>query len=331
MSKEIVANHSNLLEISMQYFAEEEDSTTNATEPTAEQPAEQTAEATEQANEHPVEQPNADTESEQQASTTEPETIELKHNGEVKRVSRDELISLAQKGLDYDRIRPAHDFVKELAEKSGQHDVSAYMRMARDTMAKPTLSSEEEKALEAEREQLYTQYTDQITGELTPLAKAFADMQIQHKRESLLNQKQAKAQEEQAKTLEAWDKIARSNPDYIKDGQIAIPEDVVNGVAKIQAETGQDIYTSYMHYSSQQQIKQLKQEIAKLTAEKEATQANEAAKKASPGSLGGEPANDNDYVSSEEWDTLPYSKKRKLIENGKIYDFMKRWYKGDKT
>lgn len=40
---------------------------------------------------------------------------ELKHLDETRIVNRDEVISLAQKGMDYDRIRGAYDFVSELA------------------------------------------------------------------------------------------------------------------------------------------------------------------------------------------------------------------------
>lgn len=39
----------------------------------------------------------------------------------------DELIKSAEKGLDYDRIRPSHDFVKELAAKDGESDIPRFI------------------------------------------------------------------------------------------------------------------------------------------------------------------------------------------------------------
>lgn len=50
--------------------------------------------------------------------TTEPSTeaeelFELKHLKEIKRVTRGEVIALAQKGLDYDRIRLGYDSLRE--------------------------------------------------------------------------------------------------------------------------------------------------------------------------------------------------------------------------
>ena len=55
-----------------------------------------------------------ETEAEGEAGETDqPTDFVLKHLGEEKSVSRDEVISLAQKGLDYDRIREKWDAVKD--------------------------------------------------------------------------------------------------------------------------------------------------------------------------------------------------------------------------
>ena len=91
----------------------------------AEQPdqAEVPEEVTEELAEEPVEE-----------AKTEDQLFTLKHLGETKDYSKDEIIPLAQKGLDYDRIRTERDtlkaeqttlkehedFLKELAELAGQ-------------------------------------------------------------------------------------------------------------------------------------------------------------------------------------------------------------------
>lgn len=77
-----------------------------------------------------AEAPEADQPTEEQAETGEPETeeteqeedkaadqlFELKHLDEVRSVGREEVIALAQKGMDYDRIREKYDAAKPGAE-----------------------------------------------------------------------------------------------------------------------------------------------------------------------------------------------------------------------
>lgn len=90
-----------------------------------EAPAEETA---------PEEAPEAEAEEGPEAADRpEPETFTLKHLDEVRTVGRDEVVALAQKGLDYDRIREQRDqaagenarlkelegFLQELAAPSG--------------------------------------------------------------------------------------------------------------------------------------------------------------------------------------------------------------------
>ena len=74
------------------------------------------------------------TEIEPEKTEAKTDQFELKHLDETKTVSRDEVITLAQKGMDYDRIRTKYDelkageaqhnahesFLKELAESAGQ-------------------------------------------------------------------------------------------------------------------------------------------------------------------------------------------------------------------
>lgn len=89
----------------------------------SDQTVEEDTEVTEEPKEEPVEE-----------AKTEDQLFTLKHLGETKDYSKDEIIPLAQKGLDYDRIRTERDtlkseqatlkeheeFLKELAELAGQ-------------------------------------------------------------------------------------------------------------------------------------------------------------------------------------------------------------------
>lgn len=111
-------------------------------EVTEEEPEEETETESEEADQPEAEEAEdaSDDDEEEDAEAEEAEEEEadqlftLKHLDEVKEVGRDEVITLAQKGLDYDRIRTERDqlkaekaalkehedFLKELAELAGQ-------------------------------------------------------------------------------------------------------------------------------------------------------------------------------------------------------------------
>lgn len=51
----------------------------------------------------------------------------VRHNKQDVELTLAQLIENAEKGLDYDRIRPSHDFIKELAAKNGESDISRFI------------------------------------------------------------------------------------------------------------------------------------------------------------------------------------------------------------
>lgn len=102
-----------------------------------EEEQEETADSGENADQQETEEPQdkaTETEVEPEKAKAETDQFELKHLDETRTVSRDEVITLAQKGMDYDRIRAKYDemkagetqrnahesFLKELAESAGQ-------------------------------------------------------------------------------------------------------------------------------------------------------------------------------------------------------------------
>ena len=104
-------------------------------EMTADQP-EETAEPMETGEETPAEgpsesaetpyegtEPPADAEQAAQTQQTETETVdarpqtwELRHMGEVRQANEAEMVALAQKGMDYDRVRSQYDEFKPVME-----------------------------------------------------------------------------------------------------------------------------------------------------------------------------------------------------------------------
>lgn len=104
-------------------------------EPDSGEEAEETADSGENADQQEAQEPQEpEPKAEETKEKAETDQFELKHLDEKRTVNRDEVIALAQKGMDYDRIRAKYDemkagetqrnahesFLKELAESAGQ-------------------------------------------------------------------------------------------------------------------------------------------------------------------------------------------------------------------
>lgn len=85
------------------------------------EPAEEQTSSTENENEEAaqIEEPKAD----------EPKAFVLRYMGEEKTVNEQELIALAQKGMDYDRIREVHDKNKPVVDLMNQFATKAEMSL----------------------------------------------------------------------------------------------------------------------------------------------------------------------------------------------------------
>ncbi|SMC41071.1 hypothetical protein [Papillibacter cinnamivorans] len=124
-------------------------------------------------------QPDPDSEDEQKpdaeakkpdSAEVKPETFELKHLGEVKQVGKDEVIALAQKGMDYDHVKSkleslekgevsttdkCRNFVESLAKDAGKSIDDVIMETRIELLVAKGMSPEsakEKAALIAERE-----------------------------------------------------------------------------------------------------------------------------------------------------------------------------------
>lgn len=65
---------------------------------------------------------NAEETEEEQEEETPDQKFTLKHLDEVREVGRDEVVELAQKGMDYDRIRTERDTLKQSKEKLDEYE-----------------------------------------------------------------------------------------------------------------------------------------------------------------------------------------------------------------
>lgn len=110
----------------------------------------------------------------------------VRHNKADVTLTLGELLKTAEKGLDYDRIRPSHDFVKELANKNGESDVSRFIaKMKTDGAAAADgcpSNQEEAETLAANESELikkeYPQYFKDGSAELPEDAKRLKTMGI---------------------------------------------------------------------------------------------------------------------------------------------------------
>lgn len=100
----------------------------------ADQPAEEPAEANEEGA------GDAEPPAQEEAKETD-QSFELKHLDEVRTVGRDEVITLAQKGLDYDRIREKYEASKEVVDFYTENEVS--IQYLRDLAAEQGISFDE--------------------------------------------------------------------------------------------------------------------------------------------------------------------------------------------
>lgn len=91
---------------------EREELPQEAEKPTEEQTADQPEDRAEDA-------PSVE-ESHEEAPAAAPREWELRHMGEVKRVNEADMVTLAQKGMDYDRIRTQYDEFKPMMEMFNQ-------------------------------------------------------------------------------------------------------------------------------------------------------------------------------------------------------------------
>ena len=104
-------------------FGDEEESPDTEPEPEVVEPVEEPEPEDQPEEEEPVEEEPVE-------GKTEDQLFTLNHLGEIKDYTREETIALAQKGLDYDRIRSERDSLK--AEKAAWQENSKYEQFLKD-------------------------------------------------------------------------------------------------------------------------------------------------------------------------------------------------------
>jgi hypothetical protein len=250
--------------------------------------AEDTREAEEQAtvggepaeaeDTHEAEEQDSNTESEpaeQQKQEGHPPFVTVKHLGEEKGLSREEAITLAQKGMEYDHIkheldqlRPLkgmEDIAKEIdfwAEKSGMNR-SEYLRFLRDSRHAQAVNDE----VQAIRSK-YPEISEEAAKEMAELKYKDAEKE------------QARAEEERKATAEEaelapWLAFTRQYPDIRSQDQI--PPDVLADI-----ESGLTPVEAMLKHEKAE----LQNQVSELTKKIETTQKNKTNKAQAAPSVG---------------------------------------------
>lgn len=240
--------------------------------PEADQPKDETNQETSGGQKEPG--------SEQQAD--QPELFTIKNRDETRQVTREQLVAMAQKGWDYDTVRaerdqlrqyrqdadPALELVKSYAQRNGM-SVSDYLDFCRKQELIATGLTEQDAATKLSMEK-----------EQAELARQRAEIQAFRNQQNSVLQRAQQAQQARQRDIEAFYRA------YPKVDPKSIPQEVWAAVRG--GDTLTNAYTMY--------------ENRRLQTELEAERQNKANRAKSPGSLGGESADDNASLISKFWD-----------------------------
>ena len=226
-------------------------------------------------------------ESEQQAESAPqvdaPKTWTLQHMEEVKTVGETELVTLAQKGMDYDRIRGKWDEAKPVMELFNQFAQKAGMNVS-DYIAHIRTQAKQSEGMSAEEAKRSVELEDREAVVAAKEAKQSAERTAQTRRDEAEQRRQA--------DIEAFRKIY---PDAAKDPK-GIPAEVWQRVNE-----GMNLVAAYAVYDARQA------RAAQAAAEKKAAAAaqNQTNAQRSTGSM--HSSGDNTKVSKdpflEGWDS----------------------------
>ena len=249
-------------DISLDDVPEETDESAPEAEAAADQPAEEA-----EGNGEP------ETDEKPEAEEKTNQSFELKHLDEVRTVDREEVIALAQKGMDYDRIREKYDAAKDILAWHDENQDS--VRFLEELAKEQGMSLGE--MVDATRAQIMSNKTKQplevCKGIIANERKAAELERRQKAIESSAkeNTAQVQAKEKMEADVKAF---AAAYPEQAKDPN-AIPKEVWDAVHQ-----GETLVNAYRAWEN----KQLKEQLAREKAEAEKRKQEEKNKARSTGS-----------------------------------------------
>ena len=251
--------------------------------------SEETGEADQRGPESDTEPEEATEAQEQTDGQSEADQLfTLKHLDETRQVSRDEVIALAQKGMDYDRIRQDRDQAK--AEAARLSELESFLKelAAPSNMTVDELMDQTRANLLAEREGI----DRSIALQRVKLDRDRKALEAQRQIVERQNQAGAQQAADQQRMQESMDRFIKSHPDLdAKD----IPREVWEAFA-----AGKDLGDAYALHEA----KALRETLAEREKELEALKQNQKNQARSTGSQTS--AGDKKSTADDEFDRLWY-------------------------
>lgn len=203
----------------------------------------------------------------QPAAEAAPKTWELRHLDEIRTVNEQDLVALAQKGLDYDRIRQGYDEFKPVMDLFSQFANKAGMN-AKDYIAFIRKEAKKAEGMSAAEAQRAVELEDR---EATVAAREAADRERQEAQRRADAERQSAEERRRADVLE----FQKTFPDAAKDPK-GIPQEVWDGVRQ-----GLSLVASYARY----QVQQATAQAQKAQHDAAAAQQNQKNTQRSTGSM----------------------------------------------
>lgn len=240
----------------------------------AEQQADQPAEQQEDtpAPESTEEQSGTD----QSRTADQPELFTLRNREEQRQVTREELIAMAQKGWDYDKVRQERDQLQQTHEQ-----VAPFLSLLDETAKKNGMTREEYIDALRSQELMREGMSEEEARRELGFRKREADLNArQTKLDAEENRRNSEAQKEQERQARVSQEVSTFMQMYPGVDTGSIPKQVWD-----QVRNGVPLVTAYAMHETQT-----------LKAELAAVKQNNANKQRSPGSLGGNTASEMDEI-----------------------------------
>ena len=165
-------------------------------------------------------------EGEKETETDKPaQTLRVKYNGEEREITVEEAITLAQKGMNYDKVAEERDRLRGHEKATRVMENFARLNnMSLDEYADFLETQQKTVSIQREMQDIQTKHPDVPDD----LAREIAELRAETKRKELEAQEEARRKEEEAAAQKPWLDFIREYPSMkdIKD----LPEDVLDGI-----------------------------------------------------------------------------------------------------
>lgn len=210
-------------------------------------------------------------EAQQEGAQAKPQTLRVKYNGKEQEITLDEAVTLAQKGMNYDKVLSernslrvdarASELMRRMAEVNGM-DLEQYVGFVEN--------QQEAAILQREAQSIRDRYPDMPEDAVNEMAQ----MRAKEKRKAYEENAAARRKSDEEARQKPWIAFLAEFPDYM-DGR-ELPRGVVEGIERGLAPV--EAMLRYRESEYEQRIKELETKLG-------AREQNQKNKKASVGSL----------------------------------------------